>query len=162
MTSFRQEKNLDISFGICSKRELDQFLCQFYTSLCLKKPCVVYSHSSYLAARAAIQRHVRVLKPPFNLFQDDEFNEQSNDVLDAILVQKKKDGSFREVQHKEPLSAEDAATLAEYFEDVLTANDPRKLTQYTWFVLTIHFCLRGQELQSSLRKCDLIFEEEQA
>ena len=43
VTSFRQEKNVDISFGTCSKKELDQFLCQFYTSLRPKKPGVEYS-----------------------------------------------------------------------------------------------------------------------
>ena len=47
VTSFRQEKNVDISFGTCSKKELDQFLCQFYMSLRPKKPGVEYSHSSY-------------------------------------------------------------------------------------------------------------------
>ena len=40
VTSFRQEKNLDISFRTCSKTELDQFLCKFYTSLRPKKPGV--------------------------------------------------------------------------------------------------------------------------
>ena len=40
VTSFRQEKNLDISFGTCSNTELDQFLCRFYTSLRPKKPGV--------------------------------------------------------------------------------------------------------------------------
>ena len=50
---------------------------------------------------------------------------------------------------------------AVYFEDALSSEDRRKLTQYCWFLITIHFCLRGQELQSTLKKTDIVIDEEQ-
>ena len=53
------------------------------------------------------------------------------------------------------------AKLAVYFEDALSSEDPRKLTQYCWFLITIHFCLRGQELQSTLKNTDIVINEEE-
>ena len=55
---------------------------------------------------------------------------------------------------------DDMTKLKVSFEDVLTVCDPRKLTQYCQFILTIYFCLHGQELQSTMRK-GVVFEEEQ-
>lgn len=138
VTSFRKEKGLDLSFATCSAQELSDFLCQFYASVRPQKAGVEYSKSSYLAARAAIQRHLRVLKRPFNIFTDEAFS-RSNEVLNALLIQKKKDGLHHQVKHKEAILPDDMAKLAVYFEDVLSSQDPRKLTQYCWFVITIHF-----------------------
>ena len=73
-------------------------------------------------------------------------------------MKKKKDGKEPQVNHKQPLTDGDLAKVEKYFEDVMSLN-PRKLTQYCWFVITVHFCLRGQEVQASLRKQDLVFEE---
>ena len=60
VTAFRNEKKLDISFATCSAEELGAFLVQFYSD---PKPAKggEYRRSSYLAARAAIQQHIRVL-----------------------------------------------------------------------------------------------------
>ena len=99
VTSFRKEKGLDLSFATCSAQEVNDFLCQFYASVRPQKAGVEYSKSSYLAARAAIRRHLRVLKRPFNIFTDEAFS-RSNEVLNALLVQKKKDGLHHQVRHK--------------------------------------------------------------
>lgn len=158
VTEFRREKSLDICFATCTAEEFNEFLCRFYMELKPKKSDTEYARSSYLAARSALQRHVRVLKRPFDLYKGEAFF-KSNQVLDAFLVKKKKDGKEPQVNHKQPLTDEDLARTEKYFEGVLTADDPRKLTQYCWFVMTVHFCLRGQELQASMRKEDLVFEE---
>ena len=51
------------------------------------------------------------------------------------------------------------AKLSNYFADILDVDDPRKLTQYCWFCITIHFCLRSEEIQVGLKKTDIVFEE---
>lgn len=117
-----------------------------------------YRKNSYLSARGALQRHLRVVGRPFNIFTDEEFR-RSNEVLNGILATRKKKGVEPNVQHKLPISEEDMTKLKAYFSNVLEADNPIKLTQYVWFVLTIHFCLRGQEVQHQLKKDDLVFEE---
>ena len=37
------------------------------------------------------------------------------------------------------------------------STDPVKLTQYCWFYVTLHFALRGAEVQIKLKKTDLVF-----
>ena len=158
VTELRKAKKLDISFATCSAEEFNEFLCQFYVEVKPQKPDAEYCRNSYLAGRAALQRHVRVLKRPFDLYKGEAF-EKSNQVPDALLVKKKKDGKEPQVNHKQPLTDEDLAKVEKYFEDVMTDDDPPKLTQCCWFVITVHFCLRGQEVQASLRKQDLVFQE---
>lgn len=155
VTEFREEKGSNISFALCSAEELNDFLCLFYAQLKPKRG-EVYSRSSYLAARAAVQRHVNVLKRPFNIFKDSAF-QRSNEVLNAVLVKKKKDGTERQVKHKSAISADDLRKLQEYFKNA--TSEPRKLTEYCWFLMTVHFCLRGQELQGNLKKTDIVFEQ---
>ena len=46
---------------------------------------------------------------------------------------KEVDGLEPAIVHKEAITQEDRARLAEYFEDVLRANDPIKLSMYTWY-----------------------------
>ena len=115
----------------CSAEELNKVLCQFYPSLRTKKG-EMYKKSSYFAARAAPHRRIQELKRPFNLFKTAVFTE-SHRVFDATLKIKKVDGLERAVVHKEAITQEDRARLTEYFEDVLRANDPIKLSMYAWY-----------------------------
>jgi len=158
VTEFRKEKGLDICFATCTAEEFNEFLCRFYVEMKPKKAEAEYCKNSYLAARAALHRHACVLKRPFDIFKDKAF-QRSNEVLDALLVYRKKEGKEPQINHKQPLTEEDLAKVEKYFEDVLTEDDPRKLAQYCWFVMTVHFCLRGQELQASIRKEDLVFDD---
>ena len=114
--------------------------------------------SSYFAVRAALHRRIQELKRPFNLFKTAVFTE-SHRVFDATLKMKKIDGLEPAVVHKEAITQEDRARPAEYFEDVLRANDPIKLSMYTWYWITLHFGLRAREVQVQLRKTDLVFNE---
>ena len=72
--------------------ELDGVLCPFYLGVRNKKG-EPYRRASYLAARAAISRHVAVdLKlAEMNIFRHPQIR-RSNDDLDRHLKQKKKQG----------------------------------------------------------------------
>ena len=78
-------------------------------------------------------------------------------LLDATLKVKKLDGEEPSVRHKASLTQEDLSRLEAYFSDVLQANDPIKLTEFVWYVITLHFGLRAREIQVQLRKSDLEF-----
>ena len=62
------------------------------------------------------------------------------------------DGGEETVLHKPSISDEDWSRLKEYFADALTSLDIRKVICYVWFHVSLHFCLRGGELQSKLKK----------
>ena len=155
--AFCSERKMAFDMSTCSAEELNKVLCQFYPSLRTKKG-EMYKKSSYFAARAALHRRIQELKRPFNLFKTAVFTE-SHRVFDATLKMKKVDGLEPAVVHKEAITQEDRARLAEYFEDVLRANDPIKLSMYAWYWITLHFGLRAREVQVQLRKTDLVFNE---
>ena len=69
-----------------------------------------------------------MLKRPFDLYKGEAF-EKSNQVLDALLMKKKNNEKEPQVNHKQPLTDEDLAKVEKYFEDVMTDDDPLKLTQ---------------------------------
>ena len=84
---------------------------------------------------------------------------QFNKVLDSVLKAKKNAGSEPAVNHKQPISDDYWKLIQEHFTDISTTLDPRKLTTYVWFVVSLHFCLRGGEVQCKLKKQDLLFVE---
>ena len=157
VAAFRQGQGDKICFATCSAEECSDFLCRFCVRM-RPKGEGEYRRISYLSARAAIQRHLRVIRRPFNIFKDKPFR-RSNEVPNGILPKRKKGGLEPNVRHKEAVSEGDMAKLSDYFADVLDFDDPRKLTQYCWFCITIHFCLRGQEIYVGLKKTDIVFEE---
>ena len=132
--------------------------CSFYLGVRNKKG-EPYRRASYLAARAAISRHVSVdlNRPEMNIFRQPQFR-RSNDVLDGHLKQKKKQGHEPSVEHHLPITEEDLTKLEFYFNDVLEVNDAVKLTYYCWFNITPHFGLRSCEVQVSLKKSDIAFQ----
>ena len=155
LASFCSERKIDFDLSTCSAQELNDVLCKFYPGLRTKKG-ELYKKSSYFAARAAVHRKVQELGRPFNLFKSVEFL-QSHRVLDATLKVKKLDGEEPSVRHKASLTQEDLSRLEAYFSDVLQANDPIKLTEFVWYVITLHCGLRAREIQVQLRKSDLEF-----
>ena len=119
----------------------------------------VYRKASYLASRGAIHRKTQELKRSFNLFKSEEFT-QSHRVLDATLKANKEQGLEPAVKHKEALTIEDRKKVQALFADVLESNDPVKLTMYVWYAMTMHFGLRGHEVQVRLKKSDLEFKQD--
>ena len=64
------------------------------------------------------------------------------------------------MEHKESIHKSDLAKLALYFHDVLEEGNAVKLTQYCWFNISLHFALRGAEVQTRLKKEDIVFATE--
>ena len=127
VSEYREEKGVGLSFATCTAEELAAFLERFYAEAKPKKHGE-YSKSSYLAARAAIQRHLRIVKRPFNIFSDEPFA-QANKVLDCVLKRHKKMGLEMQTKHKDPISGEDLAKVSAYFDDVLENPTPTKVTE---------------------------------
>ncbi|XP_065193130.1 uncharacterized protein LOC135824324 [Sycon ciliatum] len=115
-----------------------------------------FSTNSLKAARGALQRHLSTAGQTINIFNDQIFS-RANKVLDGVLKQRKKDGLERQVHHKPPISEADWKLLQEYFSGIDDTNDAVKLTYYVWFHLTLHFCLRGGEMQAAIKKDDVVF-----
>ena len=156
--SFCVEKEIVLDLKSCSANELDEVLGKFYLGLRMKN-AERYKKASYLAARAAISRYMAVdlSKPACNVFRQAEF-QRSNNILDGVLKQAKASGEEGAVEHKEAITADDLEKIRRYFDDVLDVGDPVKLTQFCWFHLSIHFALRSKEIQTTIRKSDIVFE----
>ena len=134
-----REKTLDLE--TCSPKEMDSFLSEFYLALRNKKGGL-YMKASYMAARAALSRYMvkELRREEMNIFRNCAFS-QSNAVLDGVLRKKKADGQEPAVDHKSAISDEDLERLKAYFDDVLEAGDPVKLTFFCWFNFVLHFAL---------------------
>ena len=157
--SFCAEKDISIDLTKCSAQDFNDALSLFYVSMRTKQS-LVYKKSSYLAARAALGRHVTVtLQRPFNVFKTQELQE-SNRILDGVLKKNKAEGVEKLVEHKEAIRKADMERLDDYFRNVLTEGDAVKLTQYCWLNLTLHFALRGSEVQIQLKKSHIKFEKD--
>ena len=151
---FAREKGISFDFATIEEGQLARLLEDFYCSL-RKKDGTEYKRSSYLAARGAVQRELNRLERNINI-QSPAFT-RANKLLDATLKEKKREGREPAVTHKDNISDLDWQQLRSYFSDVLTTLDIKKLAYYVWFNTTLHFCLRGNEAQSKLKKTDLLF-----
>ena len=157
--SFCAEKDISIDLTKCSAQDFSDALSRFYVSMRTKQG-LVFKKSSYLAVRAALDRHVTVtLQRPFNVFKTQELQE-SNRVLDGVLKKNKAEGVEKLDEHKEAIRKADMERLDDFFRNVLTEGDAVKLTQYCWLNLTLHFALRGSEVQIQLKKSDIKFEKD--
>lgn len=156
--SFCEENGETVDLSTCSPKDLNALLSRFYVGLRTQKG-EYYKKSSYMAARAALSRYlVTVLnREECNLYRCAAFK-QSNVVLDGVLKMKKADGHEPSAEHKTAICDEDLAKLHSYFEDVLDVPDPVKLTYFCWYHLTLHFALRGSEIQTQLKKQDIVIE----
>ena len=45
----------------------------------------------------------------------------------------------------------------DYSVNVESITDPRKLTSFVWTTVTLHVCLRGEEIQAQMAVDDLVF-----
>ena len=145
----------DLNLKTCAASELAPKLEGFYADL-RKQDGSVYKRASYIAAQGALQRHLTYLDPTLSIYKDKEFV-KANSVLDGVLKQNKKSGPEEGAEDKRALSAEDWDLVQEYFKKVSTSSNPVSLRRYVWFGVSLHFCLRGREIQSQLNKCDLVF-----
>ena len=147
-----------LDFSVVTPSHLASVLEKFYPNV-RKQDGTEYRKNSLLAARSALHRHLTARQPTLNLFTDGTFS-RANKVLDAVLKDKKSNGREPSVEHKRTITDDDWKKIADYFGDVETTCDPRKLSSYVWFLVSSHFCLRGGEIQAKLRKQDLKFEKD--
>lgn len=154
---WKEKKSTDFDGKVVSHSDLASVLEGFYADA-RKKDGSEFKRNSLMAARGALNRHLLSLRADVNLFQGDVFR-KSNAVLNGILKDKKRSGREAAVAHKTSLSDADLMKIEEYFSDILECQDPRKLTFYVWYQVTIHFCLRGGEVQRQLRKTDLVLDK---
>ena len=154
---FCSEQKTPVDLATCSPRDLDETLSNFYVGI-RKKDGGLYMRASYLAARASVSRYMvqTLQRPDCNLYRQPEFR-RSNMVLDGVLKEKKRSGCEPQVEHKDSIAASDLAKIMSYFENILESGDAVKLAQYCWFNLSLHFALRGAEVQLKLSKSDIVF-----
>ena len=142
------EKQLRVELNTCSPEQLNDALCFFYVGMRTKSgDC--YKRNSYLGARAAIGCYAcqTLGRAESNIWKNSVF-ERSHRDLDGVLKQRRERGEEPRIEHKAAISEEDMECLKEYFPNVATECDPVKLSQYCWFFLTLHFALRGAEIQT--------------
>ena len=151
----KDQKASTTNFSSIPIPELSDLVGSFYVDAKTRHG-TPFSKNSLLAARSAIQRHLSSMRE-INIFSDEAFA-RTNKLLDGVLKARKRAGNEPAVKHKEPLSEDDLGKLRTYFEDVVETTDAIKLAFYVWYQLTLHFCLRGGEMQSKLTKRDLVFE----
>lgn len=147
------DKPLDLES--CSEQEFAKCLEGFYADL-RKQDGSCYKRASYIAARGALQRHLTAKGRPFKLYTGEAFV-TANKILDGVLKNNKRLGLEDSVQHKEAINDADWSKIKDYFRDAETSTDPVLLCRYAWFILSIHFCLRGREIQCQMKKDDLVF-----
>ena len=157
--SFCREKGISVDVTTISAGALADILKKFYGGLRTKKG-ETYQATSYLSARAAIQRKLTAANRLFNLRADSEFRE-SNIVLDAILKNNKANGLAKQTKHKDAITDVDKDRLATYFEGVLETEDTQKLQVYCWYNLARHLGLRGTEVFVKMNKADIVFKTDE-
>ena len=157
--SFCREKCVSVDVKTISASALADVLKKFYGGLTTKKGGT-YQATSYLSARAAIQRKVTTANRPFNLRVDSEFRE-SNIVLDAVLKHNKVSGQVKQRKHKDVITDLDKDRLAKYFEGVLESQDTQQLQVFCWYNLARHLGLHGTEVFVKINKTDVVFKTDE-
>lgn len=152
--SWLKETGRKCDLRTVSAKELASNLEHAYAEIRKQDRCS-YSKSSLQCFRSSIHRMLSKYNRQINIFKDKEF-QRANEVLDGVIVKSTRDGSTKPTAHKPAMTEEDFEKLQEYFAASFDS-DPLVLREYVWFIVTFHFCLRSSEVQSQLRKEDLVF-----
>ena len=117
-----------VNLGKVPKKDLAPVLKTFYCDL-WKKDGQKYKQPSYLAVRAALQRHLVGLDCHVNIVSTSSSRRRTPSRI-VFLKKKKWNGEEEAVCHKEAISDEDWETIMEYFKDVCTSNGRVFLTPW--------------------------------
>ena len=130
-----------------------ELLCRFSIGVRNKN-----GQSSYLAAGAAISRHVVVElnKPDSWTCFARQFSASQTTFWTGTWA-KKLEGNEPAVEHKLSVSDEDFERLKVYFDDAFDSPDAVKLSFFCWYNLTLHCAFRSSEVQVALKKEDIVF-----
>ena len=141
-----------------SNPELDRNLRSFYASA-RKQNGDEYTRSSLLSFRNSIERHLN--NPPLNrgirLSTNKDF-QPSNKVLEAKIKSLKRDGQGGTVVHKAVIESSDLKKLKT--SGVFRQDNPWSLLRNVWFHISLHWCRRGSEGLSRLKKTSFVILED--
>ncbi|EDO31918.1 predicted protein [Nematostella vectensis] len=144
-----KEKQIRTPVEDMSLGQLDANLRRFYAEA-RKMNGEIYSKKTLLGFRHAIERHLN--QPPLSrslkLSTDPRFK-RSNEMLDAQLVQMKRNG-LENTKHKPAIEDKDLKKLKT--SKALSPDTPSSLLRNVWFHVVLHFCRRGREGQRALKK----------
>ena len=149
---FLKRSNVVLDLMSCTKEELCLALSCCYVGM-RTQAGGTYQYNSYKAFRAAISRHVQKLGRNLDIFNDVEFR-RSNEAFEGIIKKLRRKGEMNPIAHKDIITNGDYNKI-KYLLD--HKKDTRCLTEQVWFYVTLHFGIRGCELQCLLRKTDLQF-----
>ena len=108
VSEYQEKKTLRLPSGHVVKKSLPIFL--FVSTQKWDGQKETSRARIHLTARAAIQRHLCVLRRPLNIFSDDSFA-HANNVLDSVSQAHKKASIEQQVKRKEALPEEDSAKV---------------------------------------------------
>ncbi|XP_071802933.1 uncharacterized protein [Asterias amurensis] len=132
--------------------ELDDFLCQFYTSL-RKSDGQAYTRKSMLAIRFGLQRHFQSLHS-WKLCKNALFA-GSNKVFQGMLVNLNWKGKNNKVIHKGPISVADMNKIQTSNE--LDLSSPTGLQNKVFIDITVYFGIVGCEKMRDMKSNDFTF-----
>ena len=138
LTTFLKETDQECNLETCSREQVDQLLSRCYVAM-KSKDGGCYQELGYLGFRAAIQRQSNVHDGNFNIFPETEFT-NSNEVLDGVLKQRRREEDMNPVKHKEPITSFDLEYIKQFFDKNKRAQN---LSRHVWFCLSLHLGLRG-------------------
>ena len=133
--------------------ELDKVLRRFYARA---KDCELYSRSSLLTIRNAIERFLK--DPPHNRgikITKGEAFQLSNKMLNSKIKVQKKDRK-ENIKHKPAIPPGDLRKLSA--SGVIRGGTPLGLLRNVWFNTSLYWCRRGREGQRELRADSFVFE----
>eukprot|EP00117_Sycon_ciliatum_P022438 scpid99806/ scgid19360/ len=151
LDTFMKKANMVLDLKTWTKDDLCHLLCLCYVGMRTQKG-ENYQYSSYKGFPAAIQRHLNDLGRKFDIFNGMEFR-RSNDTFDGMIKKLKREGGMNPIAHKDIITDTDMYKITYLFD---TKKDAKCLIQQVWSYVTMHFGIRGRELQCNMRKQDLL------
>ena len=145
---FVKENDLECNLNMCTEETLADVLSKYYAGM-RRHDGKPYQRNSYTNFRAAVNRFMS--DRGFDLMEGAMFK-KSNQVFDGVIKKLKREGLFSPVQLKDRITPSDMGKIKDTFARDKT---PVSLLRQAWFYITLHFSLRGREVQSKMVKSDL-------
>ncbi|GAB1609177.1 uncharacterized protein LOC115223832 isoform X1 [Argonauta hians] len=139
---FCHSRGVSTAIENMAKSELDDLLSDFYINV-RTQGGQYYSFSSLVALRHGLNRYLKTV----NIVNDPAF--RKSNMSFKVALKRLKEAGKGSIEHKEPISQTDMATLYSHSQ-VFNPNTPEGLLNKVWFEITFYFFRRGQENQRYL------------
>lgn len=139
---FCHSRGISTAIEDMAKNELDELLTDFYINVRTQSG-QYYSFSSLVALRHGLNRYLKNV----NIVNDPAF--RKSNLSFKVALKRLKEAGKGSIEHKEPISQADMATLYSHSQ-VFNPNTPEGLLNKVWFEVTFYFFRRGQENQRYL------------